>query len=120
MGDTGNFQTEKWWHKSFSMLGTNLREVDIKMNVEKVASYISQHGADAWLIGVGGIQAQYPTALLAPLHSQRAVQWRPYCGCLCRFERAGGASVDGDGFFVSKEVAEEHPEWCYVSPVAES
>jgi hypothetical protein len=37
------------------------------MDVDKVASYISQPGADAWLIGVSGIQAQCPTVL--PFHS---------------------------------------------------
>ncbi|KAL3458497.1 hypothetical protein BJX64DRAFT_292110 [Aspergillus heterothallicus] len=59
---------EKWWLKPFSVLQTNLREVDIDMDVDKVADSTSQLGPDAWLTGVGGIQAQYPTGL--PFHTK--------------------------------------------------
>ncbi|KAL3446810.1 hypothetical protein BJX65DRAFT_308720 [Aspergillus insuetus] len=90
MGGTVNFQIKNWWRKPFSMLQTSLCEVDVNMDVDKVASYISQLGADAWLIGVSGIQAQCPTA--RPFHSEKEL--------------------------VAK-VAEEHPEWCYVSHAGE-
>jgi hypothetical protein len=46
------------------MLQNSLREVNINMDMDKVASYISQLGADAWLIGISRIQAQCPMALL--------------------------------------------------------
>ena len=44
-----------WWKKPFGMLQTNLREIDVHMDVDHVADYIVNHGASAWLIGVGGI-----------------------------------------------------------------
>ena len=45
------------------MYQTNLREIDAGMDLEEVAAWIRDYGADAWLISVGGIQAQYPTSL---------------------------------------------------------
>ena len=53
----------QWWRKPFGMLQTNLREIDADMDVNAVIDYIEGHGATAWLIGVGGILAQYPTDL---------------------------------------------------------
>lgn len=123
MGDTGSSHTEEWWRKPFSMLQTNLREVDVDMDVEKVASYIHELGADAWLIGVGGIQAQYPTEL--PFHAKNPLVAQRQSGDLISDALAAASSrgirllARMDFSKVSAETAKEHPEWCYVSPVGE-
>ncbi|KAM6516711.1 hypothetical protein FALCPG4_014884 [Fusarium falciforme] len=113
----------RWWHEPFGVVQTNLREIDAGMDVEVVADWIKDFGATAWMCGVGGIQAQYPTEL--------AFQTRnPYLG-----ERPGGDLV-GDALAaaharnlkflarmdfskIAPHVASEHPEWCYVSPLGD-
>jgi hypothetical protein len=110
----------QWWRKPFSMYQTNLREIDANMNVDDVADHIKEYGAAAWLFGVGGIQAQYPTDLRFQMRN-------PYLS-----ERKSGDLV-GDALAaahsrglrllarmdfskVAPQVAAEHPEWCYMSP----
>ncbi|KAL4882332.1 glycosyl hydrolase 6-domain-containing protein [Aspergillus karnatakaensis] len=120
MGDTGALHIEKWWRKPFSMLQTNLREIDASMDVDKVASYIAELGVDAWLIGVGGIQAQYPTDL--DFHSKNSLVAQRKNGDLIS-DAFAAASARGlrllarmDFSKVTAEVAAKHPEWCFVSP----
>ncbi|KAF6808004.1 hypothetical protein CPLU01_15728 [Colletotrichum plurivorum] len=123
MGDPSVLESTdsaQWWRKPFGMLQTNLREIDADMKVDEVANYIQQHGATAWLIGIGGIQAQYPTDL--PFHSKNMLvaQWQS--GDLIQDAMSAARSrglrllARMDFSKVSAEVAAEHPEWCYVSP----
>ncbi|KAF1948533.1 hypothetical protein CC80DRAFT_556236 [Byssothecium circinans] len=110
----------QWWRKPFSMLQTNLREIDADMDVNKVADFIEQHGATAWLIGVGGIQAQYPTKLpfqmRNPLSAQRASGDLIQDALDAAHGRGMRLLARMDFSKISAEVAQEHPDWLYVSP----
>ncbi|KAJ4176632.1 hypothetical protein NW767_013815 [Fusarium falciforme] len=120
MGDPSILKEDLWWRKPFGMLQTNLREIDADMGVEEVADYIEQHGADAWLIGIGGIQAQYPTKL--PFHAKNSLLSHRKSGDLI-LDAITVAHTKGmrllarmDFSKVSAEIAAQHPEWCYKSP----
>ncbi|KAK3681997.1 hypothetical protein LTR37_020675 [Vermiconidia calcicola] len=120
MGDAGTITTSQWWRKPFAMLQTNLREIDVDMDVGAVADYIKQYGASAWLIGIGGIQAQYPTEL--PFHSRNERVAQRQSGDLisdalqAAHSRGLRLLARMDFSKVSAERAAEHPEWCYKSP----
>ncbi|KAI3397502.1 hypothetical protein diail_10714 [Diaporthe ilicicola] len=112
-----------WWNKPFGMFQTNLREIDADMNVEEVASYIAQHGADAWLISVGGILAQYPTQL--PFHDRNPLLSARASGDLIQDALAAARARNlrllarMDFSKVSAEIAEKNPAWCFKSPNGE-
>lgn len=52
-----------WWQKPFRMFQTNIREIDAGLDVDRVLDRIIDYGANAWLLSVGGIISNYPTAL---------------------------------------------------------
>ncbi|KAF4968845.1 hypothetical protein FSARC_3811 [Fusarium sarcochroum] len=120
MGDPSILETAPWWRKPFGMLQTNLREIDADMGVEEVADYIEQHGADAWLIGIGGIQAQYPTEL--PFHATNSLIDHRESGDLISdaikvtHKKGMRLLARMDFSKVSAEIAAQHPEWCFKSP----
>lgn len=105
------------------MFQTNLREIDADMDVDEVASYIAQHGADAWLISVGGILAQYPTQL--SFHHANPFLSARSTGDLIQdaLEAARARNLRllarMDFSKVSAEIADKHPEWCFKSPSGE-
>ncbi|PSN67208.1 hypothetical protein BS50DRAFT_553126 [Corynespora cassiicola Philippines] len=110
----------QWWREPFGMLQTNLREIDIDMDVDRVADYIVAHGARAWLIGVGGIQAQYPTQL--SFHSKNPSLSQRKSGDLIA-DAVHAAHSRGlrllarmDFSKITAQAAAEHPDWCYMSP----
>ena len=120
MGDARGLDDIQWWRKPFSMLQTNLREIDADMGVDHVADYIKNHGASAWLIGIGGIQAQYPTELA--FHSKNAHVAARESGDLIG-DALKAASARGlrllarmDFSKVSRAIATAHPDWLYESP----
>ncbi|CAO2658284.1 Nn.00g060070.m01.CDS01 [Neocucurbitaria sp. VM-36] len=110
----------QWWRQPFGMLQTNLREIDVDMDVDQVADYIVAHGARAWLIGVGGIQAQYPTNL--SFHATNpSLSGRQSGDLIADAVRAAHSRnlrllARMDFSKVTAQVAAEHPEWCYMSP----
>jgi hypothetical protein len=120
MAPTSILPPGEWWRKPFSVLQTNLREIDVDMDVDAVADYIQNHGATGWLIGVGGIQAQYPTEL--PVHA---------CNPGLKARKSGDLIADAfqaaqsrglrllarmDFSKITAKLAAEHPDWCYSSP----
>src|SRR5690349_8703867 len=52
-----------WWNGPYSNVQTNIQEIDATMDVERVLDFIEGHGADTWLLNVGGIASFYPSAL---------------------------------------------------------
>jgi hypothetical protein len=104
------------------MFQTNLREIDVDMDVNRVAATIKEHGATAWLTSVGGILANYPTDLdfqiRNPLLSSRE------SGDLIQDSLDSARANDirllarMDFSKVQQSVAEAHPEWLYISPNA--
>lgn len=111
--------SSQWWHKPFGVVQTNIREIDASMNVNEVADWIQSFGATAWLLGVGGIQAQYPTNL--PFQASN-----PYLSGRKSGDLVGDALQAAhsrglkflarmDFSKIPSQVAAEHPEWCYIS-----
>jgi hypothetical protein len=120
MGDARVPEPSRWWRKPFSMFQTNLREIDADMNVEEVADYIVDHGADAWLISIGGIQAQYPTQLRwqskNPFIAQRDSGDLIADAVQAAQSRALRLLARMDFSKVTSRAAAEHPDWTFVSP----
>ncbi|KZO94820.1 hypothetical protein CALVIDRAFT_556057 [Calocera viscosa TUFC12733] len=112
--------TEQWWRKPFGMFQTNLREINADMDVEKVLDFIEAHGAQAWLIGTGGILAYYPTDL--PFHLRNPLLTKRASGDLIgdAIKAAHGRGIRllcrMDFSKVQPSVAVEHPDWCFRSP----
>src|SRR5699024_9638141 len=110
----------KWWDEPFRTFQTNLREIDAGLDVDKVADFIVDYGADTWLLSTAGIITNYPSALdcqtVNPALSERAS--RDLIGDAVAAAQARGIRVLGrlDFSKVDARRAEEYPQWCYLSP----
>ncbi|MEU6647333.1 alpha-amylase family protein [Saccharomonospora sp. NPDC046836] len=116
----GREAADVWWNRPFRMFQTNLREIDAGLDVEKTLDFIEDYGADAWLLNVGGIVSNYPTAL--PHQRRNPTLHARDSGdlvgdALAAAHRRGIRLLARMDFSkVSREVAEAHPEWCYLAP----
>ena len=115
--------TAQWWHHPFRTFQTNLREIDAGLDVEATLEAIQAHGADTWLLSVGGIIANHPSSLASQTVNP-ALAERPsgdLVGDAVAAAQARGVRVLGRMDFskVDARRAEEHPEWCFVSPDGE-
>lgn len=103
------------------MLQTNLREIDANLDVNKTLDFLEEHGANAWLLSVGGILANYPTELDFQSYNHLQAEGR-VSGDLIRDARAASAARNVrllarmDFSKADIEIADEHPEWAYISP----
>jgi hypothetical protein len=109
-----------WWREPFRMFQTNLREIDVDLDVERVLDYIQDFGANAWLLSVGGIISGYPTDLDFQTRNPNLTR-RPsgdLVGDALTAAHRRGVKLLGRMDFskVDRKVAEEHPEWCFVDP----
>lgn len=110
---------EGWWSQAFGVFQTNLREIDVTLDVEAVLDDIEGHGADTWLLNVGGILAHYPTTL--PCHARNPhLAQRPggdlIADATSAAHRRGIRLLARMDFSkVVPEIAEAHPEWAYRS-----
>lgn len=112
-----------WWDEPFQVFQTNLREIDAALDVERTLDVVQEHGANVWLLNVGGILSHYPTGLDFQTRN-------PYLA-----ERPGGDLV-GDALAAARRrgvrllarmdfskvapaIADAHPQWLYVSPSGE-
>lgn len=125
-GSTGELRhvaREGWWNDAFGVFQTNLREIDVTLDVESVLDDIEAHGATVWLLNVGGILAHYPTALefqtRNPLLGSRP--GGDLVGDAVEAARRRGIRLLARMDFskVTSAVAEEHPQWAYRSPRGE-
>ncbi|ATG55807.1 hypothetical protein CFK41_14245 [Brachybacterium ginsengisoli] len=112
-----------WWHAPFRTLQTNLRETDAGLDVEAVLDAIEAHGADTWLLSVGGILANHPSRLASQTVNPHLAQ-RPsgdLVGDATAAAQARGIRVLARMDFskIDAARAERHPEWCFVSPEGE-
>ena len=109
-----------WWQQPFRMFQTNLRETDAGMDVDAAVDHIRDFGADAWLLNVGGILSWFPTALAVqtpnPLLSLRASGDLVADALRAAGERGLRVVARMDFSKVTRHLAEEHPEWCFVGP----
>lgn len=104
---------EGWWLHPQRLLQTNLRETDADLDPERYVADALALGASAVLLNVGGIAANYPTALAC---QRRNPHLRgDLVGELCTRLHAAGLRVIGRFDFskVDAALAEEHPEWLY-------
>jgi len=115
--------TTPWWHSPFRTFQTNLREIDAGLDVEAVLDAIEDHGADTWLLSVGGIIANHPSRLASQTVNPRLSE-RPsgdLVGDATAAAQARGLRVLARMDFskIDAARAERHPEWCFVSPEGE-
>jgi hypothetical protein len=118
-----HFSRERWWTAPFEMFQTNLREVDAGMDVDAVADKIVAFGADTWLVNAGGIFSFYPTDLPFQTRNPHLAD-RPSGDLLgdaveAAHRRGLRLIARMDFSKVSLAIAQEHPEWCFVSPEGE-
>lgn len=119
----GEAPSAPWWRSTFRTFQTNLREIDAGLDVEAVLDAIEAHGADTWLLSVGGIIAHHPSRLASqsvnPHLAERASG--DLVGDATRAAQARGVRVLARMDFskVDAARAERHPEWCFVSPTGE-
>lgn len=112
-----------WWHRPFRTFQTNLREIDAGLDVEATLDAIQAHGADTWLLSVGGILAGHPSDLESQTVNPHLAQ-RPsgdLVGDATAAAQARGVRVLARMDFskIDAARAERHPEWCFVSPDGE-
>ena len=55
--------SERWWHRPFRILQTNLREIDAGLDVDRVLAELRDLNANVWLLNAGGIVSFYPSQL---------------------------------------------------------
>lgn len=104
-GDAG------WWSQPRRMIQTNLREVDARMDLDTYVAAIKDCRANVVLFNVGGIVANYPTAL--PFHYRNPHMQGDLVGRVV--ERLHGENIRVIGRFdfskLNESIAREHPEW---------
>jgi hypothetical protein len=112
-----------WWQQPFRMYQTNLRLVDVGMDVDVVAETVREHGANAWLVNTGGIYANYPSALSSqvpnPHLSERGSGDLVGDALEAAHSRGLRFMARMDFSKVVAELAAQHPEWLYVSSTGE-
>ncbi|MBG6238395.1 hypothetical protein IWX78_001367 [Mycetocola sp. CAN_C7] len=112
-----------WWNHPFQMFQTNLREIDADLDVDAALTAVEEHGAGVWLLNVGGILSHYPTAL--PFQTRNPALAGRASGDLVG-DAITAAHARGirllarmDFSKISPRIADEHPEWCFVSASGE-
>ncbi|MFZ0215215.1 MAG: alpha-amylase family protein [Candidatus Dormiibacterota bacterium] len=119
-GEGGSAVLEQghWWAEPFRTFQTNLREIDADLDVHRVVDTVVELGANAWLLNTGGIVSFYPSQL--PF--QRPSPWlsrRPggdlIADAITEAHARGIRLISRLDFSkVARDLAEEHPDWCFV------
>lgn len=108
-----------WWRSPFRTFQTNLREIDAGLDVEAVLDFLEDFGANVWLLSVGGIVSNYPTAL--PVQTPNPVLAERASGDLVGDAVAASARrgirvlARMDFSKVDRRRAQAHPTWCFVN-----
>lgn len=113
--------TREWWRSPFRMFQTNLREIDAgTLDVPATLDHLRDVGADVWLLSVGGILSNYPTALDCQSPNPALVRRESgdLVGDATRAAAAAGVRVMARMDFskIDARRAERHPDWCFVGP----
>lgn len=118
-----NHVTQGWWNEPYSNVQTNIQEIDATMDVERVLDFIEAHGADTWLLNVGGIASFYPSALpyQPPIPFLKDRPSGDLIGDAITAARRRGIRVLARMDFskVSARVAQQHPQWLFKSPTGQ-
>lgn len=113
----------KWWNSPFRVFQTNIRQIDSGLDVDKVLDHVQSLGANVWLLNTAGIVSHYPSRLPYQ-HPSPWLRERP-SGDLVgdaisrAHERGVRVICRVDLSKVHRDVAEEHPDWCFVSPTGQ-
>jgi len=104
----------EWWlKKPMRMIQTNLREIDVTLDVNNFMQHISKFKPDVVMINVGGIVANYPTEL--EYHYRNPLLRGDFVGTLTERLHSKGIRVIGRFDFskINEELAGRKPEWLY-------
>ncbi|MFJ3405771.1 hypothetical protein [Promicromonospora sp. NPDC090134] len=120
---TGERVRPGWWDEPFQVFQTNLREIDAGLDVERTLDDVERHGANVWLLNVGGILSHYPTGLDFQTRNPHLAA-RPggdlVGDALAAARRRGVRLLARMDFSkVAPAIADAHPEWHFVSPSGE-
>ena len=109
-----------WWRHPQRLLQTNLREIDATMDLEAYLREVRESGASVVLFNVGGIVANYPTAL--PFHYRNPNMKGDLVGTVLERLHASGLRMIGRFDFskINETIAARHPDWLYVSEKGEN
>jgi hypothetical protein len=113
-----------WWLSRFRVFQTNLREIDAGLDVGQILDHIENIGAGVWLLNTAGIVSFYPSQLPfqhpSPWLADRASG--DLVGDAIEQAHARGIRVISrvDISKVHSDVAEAHPDWCFVGSHGES
>jgi hypothetical protein len=112
--DPGRYDTT-WWNRSpVRLIQTNLPEVEAGMDTDEYVQSIADASANAVLLNVGGIVANYPTRL--QYHFINPYMSGDLVGTLVEKLHEQHIKVFGRFDFskVNEVIAAENPEWLYV------
>jgi Hypothetical glycosyl hydrolase 6/Beta-galactosidase trimerisation domain len=114
----------RWWDRPFRTLQTNLREIDAGLDVEAVLDHAEDIGANTWLLNTGGIVSFYPSQLAfqhpSPWLAERASGDLVGDAVAAAHDRGIRVLSRLDFSKVHRDLAEQHPDWCFVSAAGES
>lgn len=109
-----------WWYRPFSVLQTNLQEVDATLDVPTVLEALTGHGADTWLLNVGGIVSFYPSALpyqsSSPFLADRPDGDLVEAAVTAAHECNVRVLARLDLSKIPSSIAKLHADWLFVSP----
>lgn len=112
-----------WWRRPFSVVQTNLQEIDASLDVDAALDFIQRQGADTWLLNCAGIVSFYPTDLpfqtRSPWLSQRSSGDLVGDAVSAAHDRGVRVIARLDLSKVAEPIAQSHPDWLYVSPDGE-
>lgn len=105
------------WRRPFTILQTNLQEIDAGMDVDAALDAVERMGGDTWLLNAGGITSFYPTDLDFQTRNPHLAE-RPsgdlFGDAAFAAEKRGIQVIARlDMSKVSARIAAEHPEWLF-------
>jgi hypothetical protein len=109
--DTVDRSEADWWLTPRRMIQTNLREIDASMDLDAYVAALKAARANVVLFNVGGIVANYPTAL--PYQYRNPFMTGDLTGAVVERLHAEGIRVIARFDFskVNEQIATKHPEW---------
>jgi hypothetical protein len=106
--------TGEWWlKKPMRLVQTNLREIDVTLDIDAYMQQINKCKPDVVMINVGGIVANYPTELEYQYRNPRLRG--DFIGTLVERLKAKGIRVIGRFDFskINERLAAKRPQWLY-------
>lgn len=106
----------KWWQeKPRRLIQTNLREIDVRMDIEAFIESIKQYSADVLLLNVGGIVANYETEL--DYHYRNPYMVNDFSREVIELAHKNDIYVIARFDFsrLNESIALKHPDWLYKS-----